>query len=43
MNLPWVDLESLWMSISVVKDTLECDYWMFSDLNVNVNEFVETN
>ena len=43
MDLSWVDVESLLMSVAVVKDTPECDDWMFSDLNVNVNEFMETN
>ena len=43
MDLFWVDVESLLMSVAVVKDTPECDDWMFSDLNVNVNEFMETN
>ena len=43
MDLSWVDVESLLMSGAVVKDTLECDDWMLSDLNVNVNEFLETN
>ena len=31
------------MSVAVVKDITKCDDWIFSDLNVNVNEFVETN
>ena len=43
MYLFWVDVESLLMSVAVVKDTPECDDWMFSDLNVSVNEFMETN
>ena len=38
-----VDVESLLMSVAVVKDIPKCDDWIFSDLNVNVNEFVETN
>ena len=43
MDLFWVDAESLLVSVAVVKDTPKCDDWMFSDLNVNVNEFMETN
>ena len=32
------------MSVVVVnKGITKCDDWIFSDLNVNVNEFVETN
>ena len=42
MDLSWVDVESLLVSVAVVKDTPKCDDWMFSDLNVNVNEFMET-
>ena len=43
MDLSWVDVESLLVSVAVVKDTPECDDWMFSDPNFNVNEFMETN
>ena len=43
MDLSWVDAESLLVSVAVVKDTPECDDWMFSDPNFNVNEFMETN
>ena len=42
MDLSWVDVESLLVSVAVVKDTPKCDDWMFSNLNVNVNEFMET-
>ena len=30
------------MSVEVVKDTAKYEDWMFSDLNVNVSEFMET-
>ena len=43
MNLSWVDVESLLVPVTVVKDTPKCDDWMFSDLNVNVNKLMETN
>ena len=43
MNLSWVDVKPLLVSVAMVKDTPKCDDWMFSDLNVNVNEFRETN
>ena len=43
MDLSWVGVESLLMSVAVVKDIPKCDDWIFSDLNVNVNEFAETN
>ena len=43
MDLSWADVESLLVLIAVVKDTPKCDDWMFSDLNANVNEFMETN
>ena len=43
MDLSWVHVESLLVSFAVVKDTPKCDDWMFSDLNVNVNEFMKTN
>ena len=43
MDLSWIDVESLLISVAVVKDTPKCDDWMFTDLNVNVNEFMETN
>ena len=43
MNLSWVDVKPLLVSVAMVKDTPKCDDWMFSDLNVNVNEFMETN
>ena len=43
MNLSWVDIGSLLVSVAVVKDTPKCDDWMFSDLNVSVNKFMETN
>ena len=42
MDLSWVDAESLLVSVAVVKDTAKCDDWMFSDLNVNVSQFMET-
>ena len=43
MAFSWVNVESLLVSVAVVKDTPKCDDWMFSDLNVNVNEFMKTN
>ena len=43
MDFLGVDVELLLVSVAVVKDTLKCDDWMLSDLNVNVNEFMETN
>ena len=43
MDLSWVEVESLLESVAVVKETLKCDDWIFSDLNVNVKEFMETN
>ena len=43
MDLSWVDVESLLVSVAVVKDTPECDDWMFSDPNFKVNKFMETN
>ena len=42
MDLSWVDVESLLLSVAVVKDTPECDGWMFSDLNVVVNKFMQS-
>ena len=42
MDLSWVNVESLLLSTAVVKDTPKCDNWMFSDPNVIVNEFMET-
>ena len=43
MDLSWIDVESLLVSVAVVKDTPKCDDWMFSERNVNVNEFKEIN
>ena len=42
MDLSWVDVKSLLVSLAVVKDT-KCYDWMFPDLNVNINDFMETN
>ena len=37
MDLSWVDVESLLVSVALVKDPPKCE------INVNVNEFMEIN
>ena len=43
VDLSWVDVDSLQASIAVVKDSPKDDDWMASDLENNINDFVETN
>ena len=43
VDLSWVDVDSLQASTEVVKDSPKGDDWMASDLEYNINDFVETN
>ena len=43
VDLSWVDVDSLQASTEVVKDSPKDDDWMASDLEYNINDFVETN
>ena len=43
VDLSWVDVDSIQASIAVVKDSPKDDDWMASDLENNINDFVETN
>ena len=43
VDLSWVDVDSLQASIAVVKDSPKDDDWIASDLENNINDFVETN
>ena len=43
VDLSWVDVDSLQASIAVVKDSPKDDDWMASDLENNINDFVEAN
>ena len=41
VDLSWVDVDSLQASIAVIKDSLKDGDWMASDLENNINDFVE--
>ena len=43
VDLSWVDVDSLQASIAVVKGSPKDDDWMASDLENNINDFVEAN
>ena len=43
MDLSWVDVGPVLVSVAVVKDTPKCDDLMILHLNVSVNKFMETN
>ena len=43
VDLSWVDVDSLQASIAVIKDSPKDGDWMASDLENNINDFVEIN
>ena len=43
VDLSWVDVDSLQASIPVIKDSPKDGDWMASDLENNINDFVEIN